>query len=166
MSMISPTTAAYKPLYKAGDYITWQWNYTNVMATPTAIDVILSCSSITQSWTLTANMSWTTPATFTWDSSVQANNAQHPLVPNNYTLVVKDSQEAITAAAEAGYLAVQSAFTFGLYTPQPYTPLAEWDCTTCIVGAANRYGTVLVPMIVTSLMTSIGFLWFINGLAL
>ncbi|PHH52267.1 hypothetical protein CFIMG_003348RA [Ceratocystis fimbriata CBS 114723] len=166
MSMISPQTAAFKPLYKAGDFFTWEWNYTNIRATPTAIDLILSCSSITQSWTLTSNMTFATPATFVWDSSKQANDAQQPLVPNNYTLIIKDSEDSVTAAAEAGYLAVQSTFTFGVYTPAPYTPLADWECTTCIVGAASRPSDMVLPMVISSLLTTFGFMWFLNGLVL
>ncbi|KAL5612998.1 hypothetical protein BROUX41_003925 [Berkeleyomyces rouxiae] len=166
MSMISPQTAAFKPLYKAGDFYTWEWNYTNVRATPTAIDLILSCSSITQSWTLTSNMTWATPATFIWDSSQQANDAQKPLVPHNYTLIIKDSEDSITAAAEGGYLAVQSTFTFGIYTPAPYTPLADWECTTCIVGAASKSSSFVLPMVLTSLLITFGFTWFLNGLVL
>ena len=40
-----------------------------------------------------------------------------------YTLYIFDETRAVTAIPQAGYLGSYLGFAFGLYQPQPYTPL-------------------------------------------
>ncbi|OLN81604.1 hypothetical protein CCHL11_05539 [Colletotrichum chlorophyti] len=164
--MITPAaTAGAINLYKIGDYVTWAWNYTNLQASPTAIDVLLSCSSRTQTWTLTQNMSFVVPATYTWDSSVQKTDPSAPLGNDEYTLVIYDAESSVTATPQPGYLAPASTFKFGMYTPQPYTPLNEWNCPVCSAGSSldsKAIGTAVAM----SILTVASFTWFVAGLGM
>jgi len=40
-----------------------------------------------------------------------------------YTLYIFDESRAVTAIPQAGYLGSYLGYAFGLYQPQPYTPL-------------------------------------------
>ncbi|TFB01639.1 hypothetical protein CCMA1212_006168 [Trichoderma ghanense] len=153
-------------LYKIGDYITWGWNYTNVLGTPTAIDVLISCSTASETWTLTSNMTFKTSAAYTWDSSVQESSVESPLPVAMYTLIIKDSDAAVSGVADAGYLGTFSSFTFGLYTPQPYVPFPDWRCDACNAALSKFDHQVLGFAITMGLVTVLSFTWFVSGLDL
>ncbi|KAL7814913.1 hypothetical protein V8C44DRAFT_324826 [Trichoderma aethiopicum] len=153
-------------LYKIGDYITWGWNYTHVLGTPTAIDVLISCSTASETWTLTSNMTWKTSVAYTWDSSVQETSVESPLPVAMYTLIIKDSDASISDVPDAGYLGTFSSFTFGLYTPQPYTPFPEWRCDACNAALSKFDHQVLGFAITMGLVTVLSFTWFVSGLDL
>ncbi|EWY86619.1 hypothetical protein IWW34DRAFT_658579 [Fusarium oxysporum f. sp. albedinis] len=132
VSMTLPDTMYVPtPLFKIGDYATFGWNYTSLEGTPTAIDVLVSQSSAGETYTLTANMTFATNPTFVWDTSKQANDPDAPLVVGMYTLVIKDSDSAITDLPSPGYLQVEKTFQFGMYTPAAYTPYPQWNCDIC-----------------------------------
>jgi hypothetical protein len=49
-----------------------------------------------------------------------------------------------------GYLQPNTALKFGLYTPQPYTPIASgWECTTCNSALALQFHPAFLGMMVT-----------------
>ncbi|PHH77198.1 hypothetical protein CDD80_814 [Ophiocordyceps camponoti-rufipedis] len=155
------------PLYRIRDTVTWAWNYTSMLGTPTAIDVIISCSVAAQTWTLTSNMTFATSVTYTWDTNDQANNVETPLLTEKYSLIIKDSDVDFTAPAEPGYLGTaKNFFTFGLYTGQPYTPLSQWQCPTCSGAASLLDRQALGLAVVASTITVLGFTWFVAGLDL
>ncbi|EFQ33283.1 hypothetical protein CGRA01v4_07011 [Colletotrichum graminicola] len=153
-------------LYKIGDYVTWGWNYTNLQATPTAIDVLVSCSAMAQTWTLTQNMSFAQPASFTWDSSVQASDPSAPLRNDEYTLVIYDAESSVSATAAAGYLGVSNSFKFGMYLPQQYTPLSEWHCAVCKSSAPSLNNKAVGMAVGMSMITVASFTWFVTGLGM
>ena len=163
--MITPSAAAGSQLYKIGDYITWAWNYTNVQGTPTAVDVLVSCKSQTSTITLTQNMTFTTPGAYTWDThAYQTNHVEDPLMIETYTLIIHDSDSAVTAPAEAGYLAAFSGLSFVLYTPQAYTPLASgWVCATCSGGVSDIDKRAFGAVMAMSAVTVVTFTWFVTG---
>ncbi|KAE9567675.1 hypothetical protein CGCF415_v011304 [Colletotrichum fructicola] len=165
--MVDPATTANSiNLYKIGDYVTWKWNYTNVQATPTAVDVLISCSSRSQTWTLTQNMSWAEPASYTWDTSVQATDASAPLGNDAYTLIIYDAESSVTATAGAGYLGVSNALTFGMYQPQAYTPLSDFNCPTCDSAASALNSKAISMAVGMSIITVASFTWFVAGLGM
>ncbi|KAG8420389.1 hypothetical protein J3459_011119 [Metarhizium acridum] len=154
-------------LYKISDYVTWSWNYTSLLGTPTAIDVIVSCSAASETWTLTGNMSFSTAVSYVWDTKKQANDIQSPLGVQQYTLIVKDSDASITQAPEAGYLGAFTSYTFGMYTGQPYTPYADWTCPGTCSAASSAFDRQAVGLaIITSIVTFLSFTWFVAGLGL
>lgn len=160
------TTAQATPLYKIGDYVTFGWNYTSLQGTPTAIDVLISCSTNTETWTLTQNMSFATKVSYLWNTEKDGDVAEKPLGVNLYTLIIKDSDAAISDTADAGYLGTFSGLEFGLYTPMPYTPLSEWKCVGCNGAHSMFSGQAFGFALTMSLITVATFTWFVTGLGL
>jgi hypothetical protein len=162
--MVTPAATLGSQLYKIGDNITWAWNYTNLLAPPTAIDVLVTISS-TQVWTLTQNMTFSTDGAFTWDTHDYAATAVGtPLLTDLYTLVIYDAQSAVTAQGEAGYLAPYEGFQFGMYQTQTYTPLPQWVCATCNAAISDTERRVLGFALTMSIITVLSFTWFVTGL--
>jgi hypothetical protein len=122
ISMITPNVMSGAQYYKVGDWIHFAWNYTSLQATPTAINVVATCSQNQATYTLASNQSVGDIGEIYWDTGAYQQSASVPLLTNQYTLVVWDADQAMTAAPRAGYLGAYQQFTFGMYTPQPYTP--------------------------------------------
>lgn len=121
-SMTNPasTTTTY---YKIGNNVTFGWNFTSVEVTPTAIDVIASCSSNAATYTLAKNVTYANATSVIWETDQYGSNAQSPLLTAHYTLIIYEAGTSPTDVASAGYLGPAS-YTFGMYIPQPYTSLA------------------------------------------
>ncbi|KAG6040459.1 hypothetical protein E4U41_000499 [Claviceps citrina] len=168
ISMQTPNTYLQPSgLYRVSEYVTWSWNYTSLLGTPTAIDVIVSCSTARETYTLTANMSFATEVNYVWDTKKQANDAQNPLGNAMYTLIVKDSTAEITQAPEAGYLGAYTGYTFGMYTGLPYTSYPDWTCPGSCSAATSIFNNQAVAMaLVMSVTTVLSFTWFVSGLGL
>lgn len=164
--LIPATTADPSPLFKIRDTVTLSWNYTSVIRTPKAVDVIASCSAASDMWTLTQNMTFATAAKYVWDSKKQANRVEKPLPEELYTLIIKDSEAAITAPPEPGYLGSYKALTFGLYSGKPYTPFADWKCTGCSGATSLVDGQAVSLAITMSVITLLSFTWFVADLGL
>ncbi|KAJ3472098.1 hypothetical protein NLG97_g11289 [Lecanicillium saksenae] len=164
VSIIEPAnTALGTALYRISDYVTFSWNYTSLLGTPTAVDVLASCSAAHATWTLTANMSFATSVNYVWDTSVQANDAKKPLLTEQYSLIIKDSDISFDDRPEPGYLGTNPALTFGLYAGKPYQNLSEWKCPGCHSSAASPAidGQALKLAATLSVATVLGFTWFI-----
>jgi hypothetical protein len=164
--MITPAATLGTQLYKIGDFVTWGWNYTNLQATPTAINVLVSCSKASETWTLTSNMTFATIGSYTWDTNAQATAVESPLLTEQYTLIIYDADAAITDTPQAGYLGTFSQFSFGMYTPQPYTPLNEWNCATCNAAMPSIDKRAVGLALSMSTITFLSFTWFVTGLGL
>ncbi|RMJ08599.1 hypothetical protein BHE90_012731 [Fusarium euwallaceae] len=153
------------PLYKIGDYATFGWNYTSLKGTPTAIDVLVSCSANAETYTLAANTTFEKNPSYTWDTGKQANDVNAPLVVGLYTLIIKDSDMGISDVPDPGYLSVARTFQFGMYTPRDYVPYSEWTCDVCNSAPGLSHGGIAVVLSMT-LVTIASFTWFVTGLGL
>lgn len=169
VAMIEPPTTAAMTLYRIDNTepITWKWNYTSLQGKPSAIDVLISCSKATATWTLTQNMTFAPTATFTWDSNkFQQEQIGNQLPVEKYTLLVYDSETAFTDTPDPGYLAPYAGFQFGLYTAKPYSDLNSWNCITCSAahgGPLDRQ--VLGFALSMTLLTVLSFTWYVTGIA-
>lgn len=121
--MVTPAATEGSQYYKVGDFVTFKWNYTSLSVTPSAIDVMASCSENHQMYTIALNQSVDATGAVTWDTGKYQKTASIPLVVETYTLVIYDAAQDATATAKAGYLGSFNQFQFGMYTPQEYTPL-------------------------------------------
>ncbi|KAJ8122220.1 hypothetical protein O1611_g9897 [Lasiodiplodia mahajangana] len=168
VAMISPPTTSAMPLYRIDntDPITWKWNYTSLQGTPSAIDVLISCSKATASWTLTQNMTFAPTATFTWDSNkYQQEQIGNQLPVEQYTLLIYDADGSPTDTADPGYLAPYAGFQFGLYTSKPYSNLNEWKCVTCSAAPGGPLDRQALGFAVTMTMfTVLSFTWYVTGI--
>jgi hypothetical protein len=124
--MVTPNPFAGEPFYRVEDYITFAWNYTSLSVTPSAIDVLASCSANQATYTIAVNVS-AQETKVIWDTK-NTPDGQAPFLTEKYTLLIYDAESSVTAAPRPGYLGVFNQLTFGMYTPQPYV---EWDseCT-------------------------------------
>jgi len=149
--------------YKVGEFVTFVWNYTSLSVTPTAIDVLASCSANAQTYTLTSNMSIEATGAFTWDTGEQYATATNPFPVASYTLIIHDSSKDITDVPSAGFLAAFEQYVFGMYTPQAYTPLNEFTCATCNGALSAHEKQALGVILMTAAITVMSFTWFANG---
>ena len=119
--MISPA-AATTTYFKIGTNVTLAWNYTSLLAPPSAIDVVVYRSEST--YTLTQNASVAATPTFVWDTN-QYENKENALQNAYYTLAVFEAKEGFTAPAQPGHLSPNGGIPaqFGLYIPQKYTAI-------------------------------------------
>lgn len=165
VSMMTPAVASGEQYYKIGDFVTFGWNYTSLEATPTAINVLASCSANSQIYTITTNQTVANnTGAVTWDTgNYQATAVQNPLLTETYTLIIYDAGSSISATAQAGYLAVYDSYTFGMYTPQPYTPLADFQCATCNGALGDMERRALGMMFGMCCLTVLSFTWFVSG---
>ncbi|RYP48831.1 hypothetical protein DL768_005339 [Monosporascus sp. mg162] len=165
--MVTPGITDGFQLYKIENPtpITWVWNYTSLQGTPTAIDVKVSCSVASATWTLTQNMTFRSPATFTWDTNNFETPGQDELLTEQYTLLVHDSDGSPTDQAEPGYLAPFDGFRFGLYHKGEYKPLNEWDCVTCSAANGDLDRKALGFAVSMSAITVLTFTWYVAGFA-
>lgn len=164
--MITPSVIQGEQFYKVGDFVTFAWNYTSLLATPTAVNVMATGALSNQLYTIAANQTITNSTqAVTWDTgSYQATAVQDPLLTQTYTLLIYDADSSIGAQAQAGYLAVYNQYTFGMYTPQPYTPLNEFKCATCSGALSDLERKALGFVVGMSVVTVLSFTWFVGGL--
>lgn len=119
ISMITPATTA-TTYYKIGHNVTFVWNYTSLTVTPSAVDVVASCSLNRATYTVTSNMSVKATGSVVWDTNA---TQTIPFLTATYTLFVVDSEKSLGDTASAGHLGSQIGFNFGMYWPQKPTPL-------------------------------------------
>jgi len=55
--MVTPGVMDGYQIYKIGETLTFAWNYTDVVVTPTAINVVAFCQAVNQDFTITGNVS-------------------------------------------------------------------------------------------------------------
>ncbi|KAK4193590.1 hypothetical protein QBC35DRAFT_479658 [Podospora australis] len=164
--MVTPDVFAGNQLYKLGDFVTWQWNYTNLQGTPTAIDVLITNTDAKATWTLTHNMTFSEVGKFTWDTKPYTTDLGQPLLDMaQYTLMIHDSEGSPTDRPEPGYLAPFTNWKFGMYKGQSYTDSADgYVCASC--SGANGLGIDRKAMgaaVTMSIVTVLSFTWFVAG---
>jgi len=167
VSMLTPAAISGVQYYKIGEYITFGWNYTSLLATPSAIDIVASCSANKQVYTLAMNQTvGNGTQAVTWDTGAyETGNPTVPLLTETYTLIIYDAASSISAVAQAGYLASFNQFTFGMYSPQPYTPLADgFQCVTCSGALSDMERKALGFMLTMCAITILSAAWFVSGL--
>jgi len=168
VSMITPAIISGPQYFKVGDFVTFAFNLTSVLATPTALNIMATCTANQQLYTLAANQT-TANATnvVLWDTGAYQSTAlSDPLLTEKYTLLVYDADSNPSATAQAGYLAVYNQYTFGMYTPQAYTPIGEFKCATCSGALSDMERRALGMVVGVTVITVLSFTWFVGGLGI
>ncbi|KAF7941013.1 hypothetical protein BELL_0172g00100 [Botrytis elliptica] len=165
ISLLTPA-AASTTYFKIGDYITFAWNYTSLEATPTAVNIMATCKANAQLYTIATNQTVSNATqAVTWDTSAyQSTAVGNPLLTETYTLIIYDAERSINAPYEPGYLSVYNSYAFGMYSPQPYTPLSDWVCATCSGALSDMERRALKLMFGMGVITVLSFTWFVTGL--
>ncbi|GLA70830.1 hypothetical protein AtubIFM55763_001005 [Aspergillus tubingensis] len=165
ISMLIPTQGA-TTYYKIGDYVTLKWNYTSLTISPTAVNVVASCSLNSATYTISSNMTMSPTGEVVWDTKKYQANATVPLLTASYTLIVWDASKAITETASAGYLSAASSYIFGMYSSQPYTPLNGFVCATCSGAFSELERLGMKFTFGMFAITVLSFTWFAGGFGL
>ncbi|CEJ55390.1 hypothetical protein PMG11_01652 [Penicillium brasilianum] len=165
ISMITPA-ATSTTYFKVGYNATFVWNYTSLSVTPSAIDVVASCSLNSQTYTLTQNMSVDPTGTFIWDTENYQASQTISLLTATYTLFVYDADKSLDDTAEAGYLSGSVGYSFGMYRRESYTPLNEFKCATCSGAISDIQRQGLKFAVGMALITILSFTWFVGGAGL
>lgn len=165
--MLTPATSVTPtPLYMIGDNVTFGWNYTSLLATPTAVDVLLTCTVNSATWTLTSNMTFQTQVSYVWNSANTNDDVENPLLTDMYTMIIKDTNADITAMPTPGYLSTYSQFYFGMYKNLPYVSYDQWTCPGSCSSASGPTTHAIAFLFGMSLITFLSFTWFVTGLEL
>ena len=153
----------YKIGTEAGkNFVTFAWNYTSLLVTPTAVDILASCSLNQATYTIATNQSIPADGTqaVTWDTGEYQATATLQLLTETYTLIIHDAAKDVSATAQAGYLGTYEQFTFGMYVPQSYTPMADWVCATCSGAMSSMERQTLSFLFGMVALTVLSFGWF------
>jgi hypothetical protein len=161
IAMVTPSAIAGAQFYKIGEWITFAWNYTSLSVTPSAIDIMATCTANQQTYTIAVNQSTHETGKVLWDTkSYKEGNPTKPLLTETYTLLIYDADSSVSATARPGYLAVYNQFTFGMYDPQPYTPWADFKCANCNSAFSAFEKLTLKALLITSFTTIASLLYF------
>ncbi|EAW13415.1 uncharacterized protein ACLA_054620 [Aspergillus clavatus NRRL 1] len=159
ISMITPTAGA-SSYYKIGEFVTFAWNYTSLLVTPSAVNVLATCAKNSATYTLSSNMTVEQTGKVVWDTGKYQSNATTPLLTATYTLYVVDIDKDIGDVAGAGHLGSQIGYSFGMYSPQPYVPLNEYNCATCNGALSETERQALKFVFGMVFITIASFTWF------
>ncbi|KAF2016132.1 hypothetical protein BU24DRAFT_194461 [Aaosphaeria arxii CBS 175.79] len=155
IQMITPEAIAGPQYYKIGDWVTFAWNYTSLLVTPKAIDIMATCTKNQATYTLAVNQSVEETGRILWDTS-KDKDSNNPLLTEMYTLLVYDSESDVTAIPSPGHLGSANSFRFGLYQPQKYVPWAEFECANC----NGAMGTLTLNALFITCATTFGSLLY------
>ncbi|KAG2743708.1 hypothetical protein P692DRAFT_20850388 [Suillus brevipes Sb2] len=115
------------------EYVTFGWNFSSILVTPTAITVAaVGANGNTYPVGPSNGVIPGTAQSVVWyPYGYQTANPSLPLVQATYTLHIW-ADGGPSAIPTPGYLAPNSQLEFAMYTPQAYTPLASgWQCAGC-----------------------------------
>jgi hypothetical protein len=124
VQMVTPAPISGAQYYKVGDFVTFAWNYTSLEVTPSAVDILATCTANQATYTLAVNQTVQETGMVIWDTGEFQKTATIPLLTETYTLIIYDAESSVSATAKAGYLAPYKQFQFGMYTPKAYTPFS------------------------------------------
>lgn len=159
--MISPNPLSSSSYYKVGNWLTFAWNMTSLSITPTAIDILATCTANSATYTISMNKTIDgSSGTVLWDTNEYEASAT-PLLTETYTLMIHDAARDVTATAPYGGLAAYTQFVFEMYTPQPYTALASgWQCVTCSGAISQSERQTFGFIFGMAAITVLSFTWF------
>jgi len=135
----------------SGELITFGWNTTYVVATPTSLTVSAVCDNgNTYPVGPTDGIIPGTASEVVWDVySYQVNHPNKPLAQASYTLNIWDDRGP-GSSRRPGYLQPNSALKFALYTPQSYTGIGDgWTCSTCSSAVSYAAHPAFVSLVIT-----------------
>ncbi|KAL1410785.1 hypothetical protein Q8F55_001727 [Vanrija albida] len=165
--MIDPPNTASSSYYKIhpSEFITFRWNFTSLVATPSSLTVVASCPENGNTY----------PVGPTDGSRNTINGAATQVVWNPYQWQQQPGQPKFAVAEYQlkiyagdpgarplpGRLTPYSGTKFGMYLPAAATPLAEWTCTTCsgaVEALSQPAGLSIFMSLVIVLITTMGML--------
>ncbi|THH07047.1 hypothetical protein EW145_g3654 [Phellinidium pouzarii] len=141
LTFTQPPQTADASFYKiaSNNPITFGWNFTSLIVTPSALTVSAICENgNTYPVGPTDGVIAGTATSVVWDPfEYNQANPNLPLAVATYTLSMWD-QRGPGARPTGGFFSPNSNLRFALYSPVPYTPLASgWTCPGCSAAEAT-----------------------------
>ncbi|KAI9846775.1 MAG: hypothetical protein M1837_003624 [Sclerophora amabilis] len=181
IQMVTPAVISGPQFYKIGANVTLAWNYTSLSVTPSAIDIMASCSEDNEPFAIKTNATVEPTGSLIWDTKEYEATADNKLstcvlhkyldlavakidkIRAEYTLIIYDSTKDVSSTPKAGHLGVFNQFTFGMYLPRDPTPLKDWVCASCnsALSDSERHALGFMAAMVT--ITVLSFTWFVSG---
>ncbi|KAG5302244.1 hypothetical protein I7I48_02529 [Histoplasma ohiense] len=162
VKMVQPAITDPATYIKIGSTATFKWNYTSLIITPSAVEVVASCSKNSHAYTISGNMSVQETAQVVWDTG-RYRTSDVPLLTEDYTLMVYDSSKDPSDIPQPGHLGAQSPLIFGMYYPQPYTPRNDFVCAGCNTAVSDMERQALKFIVGMATVTVLSFTWFVTG---
>lgn len=133
--MTQPAATAQATFYKIAqdNFITFGWNFTDVIASPTSLTLQAYCSQNGFTYPVGPTQGIAGDSQeIAWNPyEYEQGQDATPLAEASYTLRVFD-ERGYDAAATPGYMRPYAGTVFALYRPQKYVALADgWKCTAC-----------------------------------
>ena len=123
VNLLTPAALAQTTYYKIGDSVSFVWNYTSLSVTPSNVDILVTCTANSATYTISSNASFASTGSVVWDTAPDETGTA-PLLTETYTLVIHDAAKDVTQVADAGHLGTFNQYAFGMYIRQNYTPRA------------------------------------------
>lgn len=159
--MITPGIFDTMQYYRIGDWVEFAWNYTSLKVTPTAIDILASCSANQGTFTIAVNQSVEETGRVYWDTQAYKDSGKNPqLLTNMYTLIIYDADSSVSARPKPGYLQTFQMHQFGMYEPRKYVPWDEFQCVGCNSALSSHELSVLRIFAITGTTMLTSFLFF------
>jgi len=162
VNLISPAITDGFQVYPIGTKITWSYNYTSLIVSPTAINVEAYCERIQEYYTIAQNYS-VAERTVVWDTNEYQSTANQAIAQATYTLFMYDSSKSRTDSPEPGKLYVYNSFQFGMYTPRGRIDWNEYKCDVCSDASSLLQSHSVRVLLGTSFLFAISFAWFVYG---
>ncbi|KAI5815201.1 hypothetical protein BZA77DRAFT_355597 [Pyronema omphalodes] len=159
IAIITPNVYEQFPFYKDTDFVTFEWNYTSLIVTPTALNVVAVAGN--NDYTIAANIS-AQQTKVIWDVAAYNAKATMRTPTEKYTLKIWDASKPSNAAPSPGYLAPYSGTAFGIYQPKPYVPFQSYVCISCPPSNDANTNKALAGMGIMGVITASSFVWFIT----
>ncbi|KIM38051.1 hypothetical protein M413DRAFT_76391, partial [Hebeloma cylindrosporum] len=153
ITITQPEQQTASAFYKIapGEFITFGWIMTSVLASPTSLTVSAICDNgNTYAVGPTDGVIPGTATQVVWDIwKYQMEHSATPLAQAEYTLSMWGDRGA-DAVPRPGYLGGFGGFQFAMYTPQAYTSIDDgWQCSVCSGAGVNVVHPVFVSLLVT-----------------
>ncbi|KAK2831955.1 hypothetical protein FQN49_006998 [Arthroderma sp. PD_2] len=163
IAMVTPGVFDPSTYIKIGDKATFAWNYTSLVITPSAIDVVAYCSKNDHYYTVASNETVEETGKVVWDTAPYETAGVRLLV-EHYTLYVHDVKRGPTDAAPAGELGNSRPYIFGVYSPRTDPNLRKRAMGSAAISTTERQALCFMFGMIG--ITIASFTWFASGLGL
>ncbi|KAK0529696.1 hypothetical protein OC834_003584 [Tilletia horrida] len=171
ITITRPDQTAPASYYKLASnaQVTFGWNFTSVIATPSTLHIQAYCPANSVTYTLSPQTGIPGNSfNFTWDPyaySISAAASNLPqLIEATYRLQVFDERGLDAPANVGGRMAPNSKVSFALYIPKSYTPLANgWVCAGCSAATHLQALSPLITIVLAMLTCMLFGGWSVVG---
>ncbi|PKI85560.1 hypothetical protein MVES1_000504 [Malassezia vespertilionis] len=147
--------------------VTFGWSYTSLSTTPEKLYIVASCSQNGNTYPIAPSPAGipATQTSVTWYPYGYRTQALAQGLPDldgaKYRLMIYDDNGP-DAVPLGGHFAPNNAVEFSLYYPKHYTPLSEWQCSSCNAASGlDSRSPFAIAALCTLLLLACSALWIV-----